>query len=266
MIKHSLLFSIIFCTINCVAQTKLPTDLGNGSVKIGLFWFPPADTAKMDTAGHMVMQFDYHILHDKVLRSKNAERPLASNSSRENSTGSDTTVKSSLAVSLITPHYLIDWKKKLVYTFFTKNKKPFISKDSLRTDSDELFFRALLLAIISKRTTIIDTAHQQPITVAGLPCYKALYKSSDQVQWHQFIYTKQQLPIFSLLNAYLNFNFSFTVVSFDAESTSAFNNYSITCISRIQLLSFDTETPDPNIFQLPKGVPVLKSVPHLSMY
>jgi hypothetical protein len=266
MIKHCLSFCIILCTIQCVAQTKLPTDLGKGTVKIGLFWFPPADTAKMDTARHMVMQFDYHILHDKVLRSKNSETPLASNSSNEQRNGRDTTVTTSLAVSLVTPTYLIDWKKKLVYTFLKKDKKPFISQDSLRTDSDELFFRAALLATVSKRTTIIDTSHQQPITVAGLRCYKALYKSSDQMQWHQFIYTKQQLPIFSLLNAYLNFIFPFAVVSFDAESTSAFNNYSITCIARIQLLSLDAETPDPKLFQLPKGVPVLKSVPHLGMY
>lgn len=266
MIKHCLFLSIILCTIQCAAQTKLPTDLGEGTVKIGLFWFPPADTAKMDTAKHQVMQFDYHILHSKVLRSKNVDRPLASNSSNEHCNSSDTTVKTSLSVSLITPTYLIDWRKKQVYTFLKKNKKPFIATDSLRTDSDELFFRVLLLAPESKRTCIIDTTHQQSITVAGMPCYQALYKSSDQVRWHQFIYTKKPLPIVSLLNAYLNTTFSFTVVSFDAESTSAFTDNAIICISRIQLLSFDTEPLDPKLFQLPKGVPVLKSVPHLGMY
>jgi len=271
--KKTTILLLIFLAINCKAQVKVPEDLGEGAVNIGLFVFSYTDTAKMDTAKHEFLQYNYHISHDKIFKQGNTGNTLTDSAKTTHDLGNDVKVATSLSITMINPTYLIDWKTKQVYTFYTKDRKLAISLDSLKTYGLETFYRLISLPdsinkFVNAGKLLFDTVGQKKVTVAGMPCYRARYKSSFNKSWRQFTYTTGSLPFFAPLNFFFGYEFPYPIVSIDCESNSGSyqDHQKHITICRYQIMAIDEKKQSPGLFRLPVNVPVRKNVSKAEMY
>lgn len=246
------------------------SDLGEGSVKISMFYVPAADTARMDTTNRAFMKFHYFIFHHKVLRrdaSDGIEITKSANTKPLNKSDSNISITTSLSAHMVIPSYVIDWDKKTISTFFLKNGKSCISEDSVQTYTQDFFYRLMAMASTSTAQILIDTAHAQPVIVCGIKCIKANYLHSSQSGWHQFIYFKKDLNFISPLNGLLNNKFPFPVISIDMEvKGDAKEPNKITGVMRGQITEIDTKKQNPLLFELPPNTLILKNVPYSEMY
>jgi len=267
MKKLSYFVLLLLITINCKAQSRVPKDLGQGKITIGLFWFPPADTEKMDTSNHRFLQYNYYINHDTILKKGNSD-VLRESLDKKQIFHKNDTLKSHLAFSMISPSYIIDWKKKLVYTFYKKSGKDYISLDSLNKYTDDIFYRTISLGVLNNVKVVFDTVNQTKVQIAGLECYKARYKSTMNKYWHQFIYTKKQLLLYPPLNCLFNNSFPYFIVSFDYESNndSYADHQQHTAIVRLEITYISEEKLLPDLFFIPNNIPIKKNVSKFEMY
>jgi len=244
-IKLSLL--ILICTyLSSTAQSSI--NLGEGSIKIGMYAFNAKDTANVNTdPENLFLYFNYHIRKDKILRDTDVNANL-DHTSLKRSDLNNATIVNSLSVKVNIPTYIIDWKEKKTYTVYKKKDSTFVFKNDLKQEKQELFFK--MLANPQKNDVIVDTTNQILVYICDVPCYQAKYATASG--WRKFAYTKQRLSFFSPLNA-LFIGFPFSVLSVDAENTDDQKNRArVTGISRFQVMDFNEKKPDKSLFKLPK--------------
>ncbi|SDT69110.1 hypothetical protein SAMN05216490_4984 [Mucilaginibacter mallensis] len=263
-----ILFSIfVIClSFNAMAQFILPTDLGEGFISIKISWLPFSDTVKLSTEYQDFMTFDYHVYHNKVFRQGSQKFISTDSTKRQMELPNKTKMESTLTASVVIPTYLLDWENKTVYTYFTQQNKLYLSEDSLKYNSDEMFYKSLFL-FKSKKHLLIDTINQKVIILCGIQCYVARYKHSDKGNWLRFVYTAKKQSLYSPINGFFDADFKYQVMSIDVENqANVKDTLKITAIFRMEVTSINNDRQNLDLFKLPHNTPILKQVPNSEMY
>jgi hypothetical protein len=171
--------------------------LGEGQVTIGLYTLAKFDTLELDTCNRLFIKYSYHIKNQFV------RRKAAGLATPNKSVSKDSLVGATLSLSMFEPDYLINFDKKIVYTFRdtpTRSRKKG-GVDSLKGYSDDYCYQAWARREASAKNVSarIDTSDQRTTKVLGMIGYQGRYKMPADENWTRFTYTKQKLSFISPL-------------------------------------------------------------------
>jgi hypothetical protein len=245
------------------AQSGSPvTGFGEGIISINQFVFAPGDTVPemvADTnAGHLFNRYVYYIKNNRILRDDLADHPIYPDAFIAD--GTKINSLSSLESRLIHPVYLIDWSKKIVYTF--SKKKDFVSIDELSAVTAELFYRWPDSGLES----VIDSLDDRyPLFIANRECFKGV--GTRGKDWFIFYYTKEPLKIRSPLNGLLPpyFPYNVMLVKLSVDWTDKEGRKAVGT-TLFQISGIKENKPDDSLFTLPPGIHIRKSVPLQELY
>lgn len=172
-------------------------ELGEGQVTIGLYTLAEFDTLELDTCNRLFIKYNYHIKNQFV------RRTAAGLATSRNSVSKDSSAEATISVSMFEPDYLINFDKKIVYTF---KDTPSRSRkngdvDSLEGYTDDYCYRiwARREASAKNESARIDTSELCTTNVLGMIGYQGRYKMPADESWTRFTYTKQKLSFISPL-------------------------------------------------------------------
>lgn len=237
---------------------------GEGVITINQYVFPHISLIPKDFSSLKNQQasyfFTYYIKGNKILRKDQQED--TSTIIKRTDTVAGVNLTTTLKVNIVHPHYLIDWKTRLTYTFFKSNGIHQISEKPLKDESTEYFYRL----IDSNKTVIKSLDTTATACILYYPCIKglAITPSHDSLY---FYYTPTTFKVHSPLNSYLPADFPYEVLSLKASvnwtdkdgkpSTGSI----IFQVSKIQ----EYKLPD-SIFILPANIPIRKNVSWKELY
>ena len=165
----------IILLISCLISKAQIPDPGEGRVKIGMFFFNAPDTVNMVVGDEkLFMELNYYIKNNFILRKDDtADVPKNKSWQQVDKTDSNVIVSKTLSFKVNTPTYIIDWQKKLVYTFYNNNSS--VSRASLWDDRQEFVYKQF----IKKQglNVKVDTSNQRIVFICGLPCYEGRFLS-----------------------------------------------------------------------------------------
>ncbi|SFD26173.1 hypothetical protein SAMN05518672_1011332 [Chitinophaga sp. CF118] len=258
------LVSLILSLFIFPSIQKSKLGFGEGVITIAQYTFPDVRLIPTDLSSLKASQssyfFTYYIKGCKILR-----KDLPSDTAeavRENAISKGTVLTNTLQLNMVHPNYLIDWEKRLTYTFFKNNGIRQISEKLLRDENTEYFYRL----IDSNKTTIISLGKSKSTYIVNLPCIEgvALTKSKDTLR---FYYTPTSFKVHSPLNSYLPAEFPYEVLCIKASVnwTGKDGKPGIGVIL-FQVSGYKEGKQPDSLFTLPANMEIRKNVPWQEIY
>jgi hypothetical protein len=243
---------------------QFKSGFGEGVITINQYVFPPQGLVPTDFSSlkknKAAYFFTYYVKGNKILR-KDQQRDTAT-ITKTTTAFEGINLTNTLQVDMVHPHYLIDWNKRLTYTFFKSNGTSQISEKPLKDATMDLFYR-----IIDSNKTVITSLDTTVTThILNHRCFKglAITKSQDSIY---FYYTPSSFKVHSPLNNYLPVSFPYEVLSVKASVnwTNKDGKPDMgTCIFQVAEIK-EYQLPD-SMFILPAKISIRKNVPLEELY
>lgn len=256
---------VTFCESKSQVIGNNENPFGEGVVDIQQYVYPPGKVApdfadtKLDTPFY---NFTYYIKGLKILRKDVIDSGLVPKVKYDTSKDSVATIVTHLEVSIQHPSYLIDWRNRISYQFYTEDGKKYISKTLLKDNSYELFYRMM----DSTRPRVLSLSSKPEAIIDGKECFKGTIKAKDS-SLGTFYCTASTSKIQSPLNSFVPKDFPYQVlcikysVNWTQLDGSKAMGTSIFQIDRLHEAKLDN-----SMFQLPKNIEIKENVSWQEMY
>ena len=242
-------------------QNNSQHDFGQGSITIGVYTHHLLEEQFRDDANILDSSFRQQMLHYFVnknnILSWNANDAKAGAHSINDS---NETMSISMKFWISTYNYLIRYDSSILYYYSCKNGKiDKVIPYALDTFSYEYFYRHLPFDSAFK---ISEPNEQQTFSINNIQCFKgeAFDRSANRIT---FYYSKDKSKVVSPLNVFFNYKFPFNIlrIQFHTEWTASDGSVSKNGVVLYQVEKIDQSPPDPKMFNLPEGVPVVQTIP-----
>lgn len=261
--KRTLLLQILLIAFpDITSKTPAVQKQPEGVISISQYVFPPdAPDPSLPLPEEIYRKgyiYTYFFKSDKIFR-KDVED--SSTNAPVTNQSNDTQMSTSLQVKMLHPSYLIDLKDNSLYAFVPRKDTFQVYKMPLDQGTYEPFFRR------SDSLSAKFTGKVEPsgVVIAGKKCLKGSATSPDG-STITFYFTKDQIPMRSPLNRFLQTPFPYNVMSIEIPVDWSYpdGHKGIAAIA-FQVTKIADTTLNDNLFNLPKNATILKneSMPQL---
>ncbi len=189
---------------------------GEGVITVGWFGFPPDSKTPRDPVSILnvpnIYSLTYFIKGDKILRKDRTDSASNKDSATQTVDVDGGTVKLVAHAEVQHQSYVIDWKKRKVYTLKEERGSLKVEEKGLQNETTEIFYRVLDK---NDKTDIISLEKDNPVYIANKKCLRGTAKVEKTSEIFTFYYSESTAKLQSPLNGFLPPGFPYNVMRVD---------------------------------------------------